>query len=262
MIIISLAYEARKKSILKYLEKDGKIYVPNIAKLLNVSSETIRRDLDKLEQEGQLKKVYGGAILNRPLSVEPAFEQKISMNTKAKEAIGKLAASLISDGDVIMIGNGTTALNILDHIGNKKNITLITHSTPVMLKAMKQFNGELIFIGGKVDVRQQSTHGPLAEVELLQLKANKAFISVGGISATDGITDYDLNEASMSRLLMQRSEKSIVLADHSKVGTTTFAHISDLKHISTLVTNAACPTGMQQALKENNVQLLYPKHTE
>ncbi|EST12678.1 DeoR/GlpR family DNA-binding transcription regulator [Sporolactobacillus laevolacticus] len=255
---MSLAYENRKESILKLLEKDGKIYVPNIAKMLNVSSETIRRDLDRLEQEGQLKKVYGGAVVNRTLSVEPAFDQKISMNTKEKQIIGKLAASLIVDGDVIMIGNGTTALNILDYIDNRKNLTLITHSTPVMLKAMQHFNGELIFIGGKVDVKQQSTHGPLAEMELSQLKANKAFISVGGISTTDGITDYDLNEASMSRLLMQRSEESIVLADNSKIGLTTFAHICDLKHISTFVTNDDCPTGMKQALDENGISLLSP----
>ncbi|MFX3617678.1 MAG: DeoR/GlpR family DNA-binding transcription regulator [Sporolactobacillus sp.] len=255
---MSLAFESRKQYILKRLTKDGKIYVPDISKELDVSAETIRRDLDRLEQEGRLRKVYGGAVKNHRLSVEPAFEQKMLVNSKQKQIIGRLAASLIEEGDVIMLGNGTTVLSILDFLGNKQNITLISHSTPVILKAMENFNGELISIGGKVDVRQQSTHGPLAEIELLQLKANKAFISAGGISKNDGITDYDLNEASMSRLLMQRSEESIILGDTSKIGRTTFAHICDLKDVNAFVTDAECPGNMRQALKENGIRLLSP----
>ncbi|RYM06539.1 DeoR/GlpR transcriptional regulator [Sporolactobacillus sp. THM7-7] len=93
------------------------------------------------------------------------------------------------------------------------------------------------------------------------MKANKALISAGGISRSDGVTDYDLNEASMSRLLMNRSEELIVLADHSKLGATTFAHICELKDISTLITDSKCPRDIQNNLLNQGVKVLFPKNT-
>lgn len=254
---MSLAFEFRKRSILEKLVKEKQIYVPELAKTLNVSSETIRRDLERLEKEGKLKKVYGGAILaSSRSSWEPPFDQKITINSREKQAIGKLAASIIEDGDIIMIGNGTTTLGILDYLENKKNITLITHSTPVMLSAIEKFKGHLIFIGGEVDMNQKSTHGPLAALALRQLKANKAFISAGGVSNTDGVTDYDLNEANMSRLLLERSDELIVLADHTKLGATTFAHICSLDDISTLISDRNCPQDLHRLLADKDVELM------
>lgn len=253
---MSLAFEYRRKAILERLAEDKQLYVPDLARTLRVSSETIRRDLDRLEKEGKLKKVYGGAVLSDVPSWEPPFDQKVTINSKEKQAIGKLAASLIEDGDVVMIGNGTTTLGILDYLDNRKNITLITHSTPVILSAMEKFKGHLIFIGGEVDMNQKSTHGPLAALTLRQLKANKAFISAGGVSTTDGVTDYDLNEANMSRLLLGRSDELIVLADHTKLGATTFAHICSLDNVSTLISDRHCPQDLHRLLADKGVRLL------
>lgn len=253
---MSLAFEDRKRTILTRLASDEKIYVPDLAEILNVSTETIRRDLDRLEKEGKLKKVYGGAILTNKDSLEPPFEQKSTINQAEKRAIAKAAASLIEDGDIIMIGNGTTPLEIVRYLSSKRNITLITHSAAVLFLCHEVFNGKTIFVGGEVDVQQQSTHGPLAELMLRQIKANKAFISAGGITVDDGITDYDLNEAHMSRLLLERSDELIVLADHTKFGETTFSHICSLKQASTIISDWKCPLEWEEILRNQQVQLL------
>lgn len=256
---MSLAYEHRKKTILERLSEDEKLYIPDLAEELKVSTETIRRDLDRLEKEGRLKKVYGGAILANSGSVEPPFQQKSKINKDEKRVIAKSAASFIEDGDIIMIGNGTTPLEIVRFLNDKKNITLITHSVPVLLLAMDVFKGKIIFIGGEMDVNQQSTKGSLAEINLKQLRANKAFISAGGISKEDGITDYDLDEANISRFLLDRSDEFFVLADHTKFGESTFAHICPLDQVGTIISDWNCPDQWKQVFKELNIRLYIEK---
>lgn len=253
---MSLTFEDRKKDIMSKLERDGKVGVPELAELFNVSSETIRRDLDRLDKEGLLKKVYGGAVKSRSYAIEPPFDQKTILHPGEKDAIGALAASLVSDGDSIMLGNGTTPLAMIRHLAQRKNVTLVTHSVPVLLAAMEQFGGRLIFIGGEVNVHQRTASGPLAELALKQLKVNKTFISAGGITQADGITDYDLYEAHIARQMAERSEALIVLADHSKLGKSTLAHICPLKSISALVTDAGCSAEWRELLDENGVELL------
>ncbi|WP_027094661.1 DeoR/GlpR family DNA-binding transcription regulator [Cohnella thermotolerans] len=253
---MSLSFEERKTLILERLAEEGKLHVPVMAELLNVSTETIRRDLDRLDKEGKLKKVHGGAVKARSDAWELPFEQKALVNRQEKQAIAKLAASLVEDGDSILIGNGTTPLELIRHLKGKRHVTVITHSVPVMLLAMEAFEGRLIFIGGEVDMVQKSAEGPLAEWTLQHLKANKAFISAGGVSTVDGITDYDLDEANMSRKLMERSEELIVLADHTKMGKTTFAHICPLRNVSVVVSDKGCPTEWRQKLAAQEIELL------
>ncbi|MEK4383876.1 DeoR/GlpR family DNA-binding transcription regulator [Aeribacillus sp. FSL K6-2848] len=255
---MSLAFERRKKFILKKLADEEKLHVSELAETLDVSTETIRRDLDRLEKEGRLKKVYGGAVLAASFPWEPPFDEKSAINSKQKRVIGKMAASLVNDGDIIMVGNGTTPLEMIRYLGNKKNVTLITHSGPAMLLATEVFKGKIIFIGGEVDINQKSTTGPLAETALYKLKANKAFISAGGVSLKEGITDYDLNQAHISNIMIERSEELIVLADHTKLGESTFAHICPLDKVSIIISDWDCPKNWKKQLEEKNIKLLLP----
>ncbi len=178
------------------------------------------------------------------------------MYEKEKHAICKAAAALVEDGDSIMIGNGTTPLELVRFLNGRKDITIITHSTPVLSLAKDMFEGRIIFIGGEFEQNQLSTGGPLAERMLQHLKANKAFISAGGLSTVDGITDYDLNGASISRKMMERVEDVIILADHSKFGKTTFAYMCSLAEASMIITDTCCSEEWQQTLNENEVELL------
>ncbi|MGO4373559.1 DeoR/GlpR family DNA-binding transcription regulator, partial [Paenibacillus sp. MCAF20] len=113
---MSLTYEDRRMTILNHLEMEGKVQVHHLSEQLSVSTETVRRDLDRLEKEGKLRKVYGGAVKMRIELVEPPFLKRTQMMKAEKAAIGKLAASLIEVGETIMVDHGTTTIEILPYL--------------------------------------------------------------------------------------------------------------------------------------------------
>ncbi|WP_168120938.1 DeoR/GlpR family DNA-binding transcription regulator [Paenibacillus sp. HB172176] len=251
---MSLTFEDRKRTIVEKLRKDGKVQVDWLAEQLNVSPETIRRDLDRLEKEGKLKKVYGGAVLSTD-SWEPPFIQRAQINHKEKTAIGKLAASLVQANETIMIDNGTTTIEVISHLRERTDVTIITHSMPALQLAAEMFKGKIIFAGGEINANLQSASGTMTEKILDHFKVHKAFISVGGISLVDGITDYDVNEASVSRKMIERADEAIVLADHMKMGKTTFAKISAIQDVSLIITDRDCPPEWINALNEKNIDV-------
>lgn len=253
---MSLSFEKRKKKTLETLSKEGKVEVHVLAEEFNVTTETIRRDLERLESEGKLRKVYGGAVQVRADSFELPFEQKTLIHAKEKAVIGKYAASMIQHGDTIMLGNGTTTIEIIRNLQDRADVTIVTHSTPTMLLAMELFPGRIIFIGGEVNKHQKTTSGPLTELMLNQLRVNKAFISAGGISLMDGITDYELSEAAVSRIMMNRADETIFLADSSKFGKPTFANVCSLDDVYVIITDAQCTEEWKQYMKERDIRLI------
>ncbi|GGI46833.1 DeoR family transcriptional regulator [Paenibacillus marchantiophytorum] len=253
---MSLTYEDRRMTILNQLEMEGKVQVHQLSEMLAVSTETVRRDLDRLEKEGKLRKVYGGAVKMRLELVEPPFLKRAQMMKAEKAAIGKLAASLIRDGETIMMDNGTTTIEIMPYLKDRTNITLITHSVPILNLAMETFRGRIIFVGGEVNMEFQAAAGSLTDQMLDQFKVNKAFISVGGISLTDGITDFHLAEALVSRKMIQRAEESILVTDHTKFGMSTFARVSKLEEISMVITDSGCSKEWIDAIETLGIEVL------
>ncbi|MCR2808053.1 DeoR/GlpR family DNA-binding transcription regulator [Paenibacillus soyae] len=253
---MSLTFEDRRVTILGELEMEGKVQAHRLAQLLNVSTETIRRDLDRLEKEGKLRKVYGGAVKLRMELVEPPFLKRAQMMREEKAAIGKLAASLVREGETILLDNGTSTLEILVHLKDRTDVTVMTHSLPILNQAMEMFKGKIFFIGGEMNTTYQAATGPLTDQLLDQFKVNKAFISCGGISLADGITDYHLTEAAISRKMMQRAEETILLADHSKFGLSTFARVARLEEVSMLLTDSGCPKEWIETLHSLGVEAL------
>lgn len=251
--MMSLSYEKRKRKILEYLGKEGKVEVLPLADEFQVSTETIRRDLERLDNEGKLKKVYGGAVKVRADSLELPFEQKTMLHATEKAAIGKYAASFIQNGDTVMLGNGTTTMEIIRNLTGHSDVTIVTHSVPTMLLAMEVFPGRIIFTGGEVNKHQQTASGPLSQVILNQLRVNKSFISAGGVSLSDGITEYELSEAAISRLMMERADETIFLADSSKFGKATFANICALDDVYTIITDSQCDDEWKQYLNDRNI---------
>jgi DeoR/GlpR family transcriptional regulator of sugar metabolism len=253
---MSLSFEKRKKKILEQLSKEDRVEVQVLADEFTVSTETIRRDLERLDSEGRLKKVYGGAVKIRADSLELPFDEKTLLHAAEKAAIGKYAASMVKGGDTVMLGNGTTTIEIIRNLKDHRDVTIVTHSTPTMLLAMDIFPGKIIFVGGEVNSRQKSTAGPLAELMLNQLRVNKAFISAGGVSLVDGITDFELSEANISRKMMERADETVFLADSSKFGKSTFANVCSLDDVYTIVTDRHCSEEWKQYLTERDIVIL------
>ncbi|MEC0243679.1 DeoR/GlpR family DNA-binding transcription regulator [Paenibacillus dokdonensis] len=253
---MSLTYEERRQTILAQLSTEGKVQVHALAGLFNVSTETIRRDLDRLEKEGRLRKVYGGAVQARSERIEPTFIKRSQMHQSEKQAIGKAAAALIGEGETVLLDNGTTTLEIMRELMDRADVTVITSSFPILACALEGFQGKVIFAGGEVNMSFQAAAGVIAHQLLDQFKVNKAFISAGGISLADGITEYNLEEAMVSRKMMQRTEESILVADHSKFGVTTFAQIAPIEHISMIVTDPGCSQEWIDVLGRLDVEVL------
>ncbi|MDR0270806.1 DeoR/GlpR family DNA-binding transcription regulator [Paenibacillus sp.] len=253
---MSLTYEERRRTILARLSTEGKVQVHDLAGLFNVSTETIRRDLDRLEKEGRLRKVYGGAVQTRSERIEPTFIKRSQMHQHEKQAIGKTAASLVKEGETVLLDNGTTTIEIMRELMERSDVTVITNSLPILLCALEGFKGKIIFAGGEVNMGCQASTGAIAHQLLDQFKVNKAFISAGGISLADGITEYNLEEALLSRKMMQRAEESILVADHSKFGVTTFTQIAPIEQISMIVTDPGCSQEWIEALNKLDVEVL------
>ncbi|MFE8700880.1 DeoR/GlpR family DNA-binding transcription regulator [Cytobacillus sp. FJAT-54145] len=234
---MSISFEERKKVIFNMLNRQDRVRIAELVDVLGVSGETIRRDLDRMEKENLLKKVHGGAVMEKGHSLEPPFDKKSMVNAEGKRNICRAAAELVEDGDIIMIGHGTTPSHMVSYLKGKKNITIVTPSIPILMMCLDGFEGRVIFTGGELGKDQKLTAGPIAEKMIDELKANKAFIAPGGISTESGITDYDIFGANLSRKLMERADEVIVLADYSKLGKTTFAHISSLSEMDRLITD-------------------------
>jgi DeoR/GlpR family transcriptional regulator of sugar metabolism len=251
---MSILPEERKNEILNKLKRAGKVTVTDLAKQFNISEETIRRDLSILEEKGSLKKVYGGAIATIFQSGEPPFSQRTTVNQTEKIKIGKKAAELISDGDVIVIDVGTTTVEFAHFIQNKKNITILTNSIPVstvLTESLNQnkFTGEILLLGGQIDPKQQSVSGRLSEQMLNEFNIDKAFISAGGVSIQNGVSNYHLNESLVSRIMVDRSKQIILLADHSKLGVDTFCKVCPLEKVDMIVCDQPFPDTWKNDLK-------------
>ncbi|MFE5323950.1 DeoR/GlpR family DNA-binding transcription regulator [Paenibacillus sp. NPDC056579] len=255
---MSLLGQERKEIILQTLLRDGKVKVIPMAEQLGVSTETIRRDLDALESEGKLQRVYGGAVRSGYEHGEPTFQQRTELHVDAKKKIGQRAAELIENGDTIALDVGTTMMELARSIVGKKNLTILTNSLPIasyLSDALNhnRFTGKVIVLGGQLNPEQQSLTGPLCEQMMGQFYLNKAFLSIGGLSLAGGVTDYDMNEAYISRQFAGAAREVIVLADQSKVGVQAFTRIAPLDDVDIIVSDQEAPKDWNGLLEKKGI---------
>jgi len=239
----------RFEFILKQLELDGKIIVANMAEALFVAPETVRRDLDELEQQHLLTRVHGGAIKYTNVRAEPAFSRKLQIQKEAKCMIAQQAAMRISHGDTIAVDNGTTTVHIADYLMAVDDITVVTHSIAAAVQfnlaiEEKRMTGKVILLGGITNPRQASVAGAMTLEWLGHMNFDKAFLSCGGMK--DGIVyDYDLDESLVSQKMLQQSNKTILLADASKINGQSFYQICQLAQCTEIMCDKACPEEWQ-----------------
>ncbi|WP_138755088.1 DeoR/GlpR family DNA-binding transcription regulator [Paenibacillus sinopodophylli] len=259
---MSLAGEERKLSIMNLLNEHGKVIASDLARMFEVTTETIRRDLDDLEKENKLKKVYGGAIKLK-VEVEPTLFERACINQEAKEKIGYLAFTLIEDYDVIFIDEGTTPLQIIPFLAQKQQVTVLTSSISALmalieLKKRDQFDGRMIMLGGEVNVKHLRVTGAIAEANMSDIFVNKAFVTVDALSTEHGFTSYDYEKASLTRKWIQQSETSIILADSSKWDKRSMVKICDFHDIDIVISELEPPTAWKAKLEEANTRWMMP----
>ena len=242
--------EDRQDMILSILDEKNKIKVSALAKELDFTPETIRRDLAELEEKELLSRVHGGAVpfINR--TKELAFQGKLDINREAKIAIAQEAVKRIKDGDVIGVDVGTTTFHLADMIHGVEGITVVTNSIAAaerfnLALEEKRMTGKVLLLGGITNPEQNSVAGAMTSDMLDRIKLDKAFLSSGGITRT-AVYDYDIEESLVSYKMLSQSSQSIMLVDSSKVGVTSHFSICPLFMIDEIITDGPCPNEWEQ----------------
>ena len=228
---------SRKEYILNTLNETGILHTNEIMKQCNVSEITIRRDLIELEAKGLLVRTHGGAVKSKATDMMFSYEHKISQNRQNKDAICRLAADHIYEGDIIFVDCGTTLSLITKFITKFKSLTVITTSLPVVSDLINYSNIRLSLIGGEIDSERQATYGSVAENIIGMYHADKAFIGADGISLKKGLSSFDDKEGAVTRMMMENSDEVFLLCDSSKIEKNSFVIFASISGIDHLITD-------------------------
>ncbi|WP_428911807.1 DeoR/GlpR family DNA-binding transcription regulator [Niallia sp. Krafla_26] len=237
--------DERHAYILEKLETDQKVLVIDLAKLLDVTPETIRRDLAELEMNEQLSRIHGGAVPFVPTHKEMVYDKKMSLHIEEKRKIAKRAAELIQDGDTIAVDVGSTTVHIADMIEYVQGLTVVTNS----LSAASRFNlaieekrmtGQVIMLPGVTNPYQASVKGTYTVEFLRRFNFNLAFISCGGVTK-EAIYDFDMDESLVSEAMIQYSQESILLTDSWKLNKKSLFEICPISNITKVICDTEKP---------------------
>lgn len=229
-----MLFQERILKILSLIEEKGTIKNSDLIKILKISEATIRRDLDYLENQNKIRRVRGGAVLNKVIAEELSVDAKEDMDLESKKEIAKIAARFIEDGDYIYLDAGTTTHQLIEYLKDKK-VKVITNGL-MHLEKLMAYNIETCLIGGRVKKKTKAIVGSKAIEELSDFFFDKAFMGANGINEINGYTTHDTEEALLKRKAIRQSIKSYILADSSKFGISYFSNIAKLEE-ATIITD-------------------------
>ena len=255
---IMLAIE-RKNEILETLQKEQRVLVSELAKRYDVTEETIRRDLEKLERDGFVKKTYGGAVLNKNTNVDLPLRIREKTNRQEKQKVAELSAELIEEGDSIMLDASSTSLMIAQQIKNRKKLTVITTSVEVLIELAQSEGIKVISTGGDLKASSLSLVGRTAENCLGGYNVDKAFVSCKGIDMERGIMESNDLEAGI-KLMMKRSAKQTVLViDSSKFSHISFVKVMDFERGDIVITDRVPSAEWGEFFEKKGVRVIAGK---
>lgn len=214
----------------------GNGHVSELSRRLGVSPATVRRDLQHLSRTGRATRTYGGAV-GGPRPLELSLHQKDVRNQREKEAIARYAASLIADGDSVILDAGTTVGRLATQLRDRSDLTVFTNGVS-SITTLSDSNGiALHVLGGQLRHISQAFIGPLAEIVLRHITADKAFLGVDGLSA-EGISCPTSAHSSLKGMMAARASEVFVLADHTKLLTRPYHYWAPLDRAFTLITDS------------------------
>jgi len=239
--------EERQQRIMAVLASQSRVEADELATSLNVSRETIRRDLKQLEALGQIRRTHGGALMLHHVAEQP-FHQRLSSHTIEKQAIAVAAAALVEPGSCCFVDAGSTTTSFAQALASVSDVSVITNSIDVAM-ALRQGQGsmEILLLGGTVGRDVPATFGASTIDQLETLRADFAFISPVGIHPEAGVSYFDLAEAAIARVMLKHARRRVALADASKCGLASRTIVSSCKDIDVLVTDLKDGRAFSQA---------------
>lgn len=248
----------RRNQIIDMVTQQRAVKNAELMERFGISIETVRRDLEYLEQQGVLRRVYGGAVVNTSLNSEPEYANRSKARFKEKTAIAAEAVKLIEPGDAVYLGVGTTVQAMVPYINSAGKITVFTNALRTAVELSELHDCTVVLPGGSLRPKELSLSGFPAEDNFKSFNVDKAFIGIGGITEA-GITDFHIDEATIHRQMICNARQSIVLTDSGKFGLRGVVNLCALGEIDIVVTDSGAPKWAVKALEQSGVKVIIAK---
>lgn len=245
----------RRQRIMDILAQENRVYVAKLAEAFQVTEETVRRDLEKLEQKNLLHRSYGGAVLAESTSEDVSFVKRSGQNRAGKQKIAGVACALLHEGDTIMVDSSTTCQTLLQRLEKTPGITVITNSIRLMY-AFRVSSFRMVCSGGNFRASSCSLTGAAATRMLADYHADYAIMSCKALALSRGLMESNDSESEVKQVMMRQARHVILLADHSKFDKTALVRFGDIDALSHLVTDEPPGAAWEKALAEHQVKLL------
>lgn len=251
-----MAAKDRLNMIRQQLKADKKVTVSNLSRTYQVTEETIRRDLEKLEAEGFLTRTFGGAVYNQSVQKENVhFYKRAAMNIEEKKKIASASFDFLKDKNTLATDSSTTVMEAVKLLKDK-DLTILSASTEIF-RELGDTNIRIISTGGMFNKKTLSLQGQVAKDTVQRYHVNIALISCKGLDLEKGVTDTNESEAEVKKCMIRQAKEVALLVDHTKFGRTAFAHLLDFEDIDYLVTDERPDDEWIQLCREKNIQLIY-----
>lgn len=244
----------RKQQILTILKLNGQVIAKEVSRSMDVSEDTIRRDLREMAQEGLLLRVHGGALPASPAVAD--FAGRESIAAEGKVAIGRVAAKMIHAGQVVILDGGTTARQIARHIPSDLKATIVTHSPTIALELIDHRDVEVILIGGRLFKHSVVAVGAAAVEAIANIHADTYFMGVTGVHTKAGLTTGDYEEAAVKRALCRASAEIFVLASSEKLNAASPYAVVPLDVVSGIITEKTAAVSLTRPFEKLRIPVI------
>jgi DeoR family transcriptional regulator, glycerol-3-phosphate regulon repressor len=249
-----MLHTVRIDRILALLEDQKACSIVALAQELGVSEETIRRDVRRLEEAGRVSKVHGGVRIAGS-HLEASYRVRLREAAAAKQAIGAAAAQIVQPGMTVLIDSGTTSFWTARALSHVRGLTIVTNSLDVASDILGQSDHRLFFTGGEVNVDYRAAFDSAAIGYARQFVFDVAVLSIGAIDTRQGFLDFDPDEAAFKRAMLDRSRRTVIVADRSKYDRVGTRHVADFDAIDDLVIDAAPAGPLAAALAQAGTRI-------
>jgi DeoR family myo-inositol catabolism operon transcriptional repressor len=219
----------------QYIKNNKSVSLDTLCSVFDVSKNTVRRDVNEIVSRTNIKKIYGGVSIENNI-IPPPFSERFVINQEVKSLIGKSAATLVDDGDVIYIDSGTTTCHIVDFLQNKKNVTVLTHSLDVINRAVRFPNLEVISLSGILNRKTLSFTGQSTIDALENCNISKTFMAANGITIANGATQSTSIEFAIKKNVVAHSDMIYLMVENKKFGAVSLFTYCKIDEIDAIIT--------------------------
>lgn len=247
--------EERQALIHQMVEESGRVKVPALSARFGVSEATIRRDLEELDAQGRLRRAHGGAVRSERAAKEPPMLLRTQEQAVEKSRIGREAAGLVGDGEIIFLGSGTTVLEVARALAATLRLTVITNSLPIANLLADRPQIELIVVGGMFRQSELSMVGHIAEQAIRELRADRAFMGMRAIDPGYGFTNEYLPEIMTDRAILGIAPQVVIVADHTKFGRASSVAVAPVTAAHVIITDRRAPAEIVAEMRQCGLEV-------